>query len=292
MDQERATIWATIIVVGTGLLWGFYWIPVRELDALGLPGAWGTLAITGAAALVLVPFLARQPRVFRRSDKGALAAIALGGAAFALYSIGFVYGHVAIIILLWYLTPVWSTLIARFVMGWDTPGLRLVAIGFGLVGLIVMLSAGGEVPLPQGIGEWMALAAGFLWSIATTGIRVRPKVAPLEAALVFALGAALTSAVLAPTLSAAPQDAQWTLAALWALASGALFWGPAMALLLWATMQLDPARVGILLMSEVLVGVASAAVIAGETLNPTELIGGALVVAAAVLEVWPVKRRG
>lgn len=291
MDQTRAANWASIIVVGTGLLWGLYWIPVRELDGLGLPGAWGTLAITTAAALVLAPVIAVRRRGLWRSDKGALAAIGLGGAAFALYSIGFVYGHVAIIILLWYLTPVWSTLIARFIMGWDTPGLRLMAIVFGLVGLGIMLGAGGGLPLPSGIGEWMALTAGVLWAIATTGIRVRPRMAPLEAAFVFALGAALTSAVLAPALSAAPQEAQWAAAALWAVGSGALFWGPAMALLLWATMQLDPARVGILLMSEVLVGVASATVIAGETLSLTEVAGGTLVVGAGVLEIWPVKRR-
>ena len=57
-----------------------------------------------------------------------------------------------------------------------------------------------------------------------------------------------------------------------------------------AAARLEPARVGILLMAEVLVGVVSAAAIAGEQVGPLELAGGALVLAAGVLEVWPVRR--
>lgn len=289
MSSARATYLATAIVIGTGVLWGFYWLAVRQLDGLGLPGAWGTLAITVAAASVLVPFVG--VRRLCRADRGALASIALGGVAFALYSIGFVYGHVAIIILLWFLTPVWSTLIGRFIMGWDTPRLRVWAIAVGLIGLFVMLSAGGEVPVPRGVGEWMALVAGVLWAVATTGIRVRPAVAPIEAAFVFALGAVAVSGVLAPVLSDGPEVVNAGAVAFWAVVTGALWWGPAMALLMWAATKLDPARGGILLMSEVLVGAVSAAFIAGEVLSVPELIGGALVLCAGVLEVWPVKRK-
>lgn len=43
MTPERATLLATTIVVGTGVLWGFYWLAVRELNGLGLPGAWGNV---------------------------------------------------------------------------------------------------------------------------------------------------------------------------------------------------------------------------------------------------------
>ncbi len=61
---------------------------------------------------------------------------------------------------------------------------------------------------------------------------------------------------------------------------------------MWAAARLEPARVGILLMAEVLVGATSAALIAGEHLGPVELAGGALVLLAGVLEVWPQRSRG
>ncbi|WP_254796928.1 hypothetical protein [Sulfitobacter albidus] len=59
---------------------------------------------------------------------------------------------------------------------------------------------------------------------------------------------------------------------------------------MWATARLDPARTGILLMSEVLIAALSAAVLAGEHLHPIEIAGGALVLLAGVLEVLPARR--
>ncbi len=45
-------------------------------------------------------------------------------------------------------------------------------------------------------------------------------------------------------------------------------------------------------MVEVLVGAVSAAVLAGESLSPIELAGGALVLIGGVLELWPVRGPG
>jgi drug/metabolite transporter (DMT)-like permease len=75
-----------------------------------------------------------------------------------------------------------------------------------------------------------------------------------------------------------------------AVATGALFWVISTAALIWAAARLEPARVGILLMTEVVVGAASAAWLAGERLAPLEAAGGTLVLAAGLLEVWPAGR--
>jgi drug/metabolite transporter (DMT)-like permease len=296
-------ILATGIVAAAGVVWGFYWLPVRALADLGLAGAWGTVAITLAAVLLLAPVAVLRRRQLRAADRRALAAVALGGAAFALYSVGFVYGRVAIIILLYFLTPVWSTLIGRFVMGWPVSRLRIGAIAVGLAGLGLMLGADGDLPLPRGAGEWMALVAGLMWSVATTGMVARPAVAAGEAAFVFAVGAAVLSLAVAvgagPVLGpgaehqggAAAMEVNARAVAGLALATGGFWWGLSMAALMWATVRLEPARVGILLMTEVLVGALSAAVLADEHLAPLEFAGGALVLAAGVMEVWPARRR-
>jgi drug/metabolite transporter (DMT)-like permease len=293
MSNDRATLLATAIVLATGALWGFYWLPVRALAQMGLTGAWGTLAITSAAVILSAPAALARWRAIRRASFVALASIALGGAAFALYSVAFVYGRVAIIILLFFLTPVWSTLIGRYVMGWHTPRMRVIAIAVGLAGLAVMLSAKGDAPLPRGAGEWMALIAGLLWSVSTTGIRSKSSLGPLEATFVFALGAALAAGLLAPLLAPLPSVdtiSDWGGIVGTAFAAGGLWWTLSVGGLMWATVRLDPARVGILLMAEVLVGAGSAALLAGELLHPLEIAGGALVLLAGVLEVWPVRR--
>ena len=134
-----------------------------------------------------------------------------------------------------------------------------------------------------------------MWSVATTGMRVTPAPAPPEAVFVFAFGACAASLMLAFVLAPWPgAELKGALAGIAALAfgTGAVWWGIFMAALMWATVRLEPARMGILLMSEVLVGAASAAWFAGEYLSPAELAGGALVLVAGVLEVWPVRRAG
>jgi drug/metabolite transporter (DMT)-like permease len=58
---------------------------------------------------------------------------------------------------------------------------------------------------------------------------------------------------------------------------------------MWAAVRLDPARVGILLMTEVVFGASTAAIFAGESLSAREMVGGALVILYGLLEVWPIK---
>lgn len=294
MNNPRSQLaLATLIVAATGMLWGFYWVPVRALEGLGLPGPLGTVAVTLAAVLVLAPRVIWR-RTLAGADGWALAAVALGGAAFALYSVAFVYGRVAMVILLYFLTPVWSVMIGRFLLGWPVSRLRLVAIGVGLTGLVVMLAADGTWPLPEGPGEWMGLLAGVLWSISTTGIRLRPGLEPSASALVFGFGALALALVVVPLMEPWPPAirvlAPWSAAAI-ALAAGGLWWVGTILGLLWATARLEPARVGILLMTEVAVGAGSAAWLAGEHLAAPELVGGALVLVAGLLEVWPERRR-
>jgi drug/metabolite transporter (DMT)-like permease len=154
---------ASGIVLLTGVFWGVYWVPVRMLADLGLDGAWGTGAIALAAMLFLLPSLWGRARVFADTGAVGVLSVALGGAAFALYSIGFLYGKVALVVLLWFFSPVWSVLIARYVLGWQVPRLRLVAIAVGLVGLFIMLGGDGALPVPRSLGEWMAFVGGLIW---------------------------------------------------------------------------------------------------------------------------------
>jgi len=282
---------ASVIVLCVGVFWGVYWVPVRAIAELGLDGAWGTGAITLAAMLFLLPFLSGKTHVFRDTGIVGVVSIALGGAAFALYSIGFLYGKVALVVLLWFFSPVWSVLIAKFVLRWQVPKLRLIAIGVGLAGLVIMLGGEGVVPVPRSPGEWMAFIGGLIWAGATAGMRLKSRVPPLPAAFIFALGATLTSFAFAPFLEPLPTieaaDAAWI--GITVLATGGLWWGLSIAALMWATLRLDPARVGILLMPEVIFGALTAAIFAGETLSASEMIGGGLVVLCGLLEVWPTK---
>lgn len=294
MDRTRTIFLASLIVVGFGVLWGIYWLPLRQIDALGLVGPWGTVSIMVVAVLCLTPWGWRGRRALFASHPMAIASLVLGGCSLMFYSLGLLYGRVAIIVILFYLTPIWSTLIGRYLMGWPITGARVAALLAGIAGLALMLGADGEVPLPQGLGEWLGLASGLAWAVASIGIKVKATAGPGESTFLFAVGALLGGLILAPVLAPVPNLAgladPWAVA-LWVIATGVLWWAVSIVGLLWATTKLEPARVGILLMSEVLVSVISAALIAGELFTVTELIGGALVLVAGVLEFLPLRKR-
>lgn len=288
------TFLASAVVLVTGIFWGVYWVPVRAVAEMGLDGAWGTGAITLAAALFLLPFVLTGGRGLRGKDVVGIVSIACGGAAFALYSIGFLYGKVALVVLLWFFSPVWSVLIARFLLRLRVPRLRLVAIAVGLAGLFILLGGDGGIPVPGDLGEWMAFVGGLIWAFATAGMRLRSDLSPLPSAFLFALGAAVTSLVLAPLLEPWPEIAAGDVAGMagMVLVTGGLWWVLSIAALMWAAVRLDPARVGILLMTEVVFGALTAALFAGESLSGREMVGGALVILCGLLEVWPTKEDG
>lgn len=287
----NTTFLASALVLMTGIFWGIYWFPVRALAELGLDGAWGTGAITMAAMIFLLPFAGAGRAELRGGDPVGVVSIALGGGAFALYSIGFLYGKVALVVLLWFFSPVWSVLIARYVLRWSVPRLRLVAIAVGLAGLFIMLGGEGDVPVPRDLGEWMAFVGGLVWAWATAGMRLKSEVPPGPAAFLFAFGATVTALGFAPVLEPLPRIARDDLVAVagLVLVTGGIWWGLSIAALMWAAVRLDPARVGILLMPEVIFGALTAALFAGERLSVTEMVGGALVILCGVLEIWPTR---
>jgi len=275
-----------------GALWGFYWFPIRRLEALHLGGVWGSLIIAVTACVLLSPWAFAHRRRLASSSRLGIVSVTLGGAAFMLYSVGLVHGQVAVVILLFYLTPVWSTLIERLWWRWPLTGRRITVIIMGLAGLGLVLGANGS-PLPHSIGGWLGLASGLLWAIASSGMRSHNTLGPGEGSFLFAVGALVTALLLAPFLSAwpglPPLENGWQITG-WIVAAAGLWWSASLAILVWAARYLSPARLGILMMSEVLVGVFSAALLANEPLSWLQGVGAALVIAAAVLEVLPAKR--
>ena len=288
MESTATTRLASLMVFAIGSLWGFYWLPVREIALLGLQDLWGTVAIAAAGVLALAPFGLR--RALLGADRLGLGSTALGGFAFVLYSVSFLYGDVAVVVILFFLTPVWSTVLGRLIMGWPITGLRVAVLVLGLLGLTTMLAAEGTVPIPRGRGEWLGLAAGFCWAVASIGLRVRPVPPAPQSGFIFALGALLGGLILAPFVSLPPDGAAITAPGqlvLWVGLTGGLWWATFTVGLMWAAPKLDPARVGILLMAEVLVAAVSAAILVGEHLEPLEWVGGGLVLFAGLIELWP-----
>jgi len=268
-------------------MWGVLWFPLRWIDAQGAGGGWAALCFNLVTVLTPLPWM-MQPAARKGLASHALAGLLLG-AAFALYTASLVLTDVLHAILLFYLTPVWSTLAGWLVLGQRLTLSRVLAMALGFAGIAFILGTGGGLPLPRNIGDWIALASGMLWTAGTIRSFRRPSPGIALPVFTFGAGGLMASAVILvlaasaglPLAEAGGLPGTWPWIVLVALA----LFVPPNALVLWAAQRLDPGRVGILLMTEVLAGAASAALLSGEPFGWPELAGTALIIGAGLAEI-------
>lgn len=283
----RSHLAAAIAVALCGSIWGLFWLPLRWLDGQGVGGAWTSLIFNVVSLLAPLPFLMRRAHwagFLRHAPAGLLL-----GTAFTLYTVALVMTDVLHAILLFYLTPVWSTLGARIIFGTRLSLSRLIAIGCGAAGMALILGATEGLPLPRRPGDWVALASGMLWALGSMHSHARPAAGVALPVFSFSLGGVLASAA-ALAIGASlglPMAAAANLPAAlpWIITAALIFFVPPNVLVLWAAQRLDPGRIGILLTTEVLVGAISAALLAGETFGWPELAGTTFMIAAGLVEV-------
>jgi|GEM_PF-30023 len=278
---------ARISVAAGAALWGLFWIPLRALDAAGIDGVWATFVFYAVPALLLVPLgLAHLSRL-RAGGWRLFATASLAAVSMVLYTEALLFTEVVRAILLYYLTPVWSTLLARIALGEAITRTRLLGIALGLAGLWVILADEVGVPLPRNPGDWMALASGVVWAFAAVRLKGERAGAAEIVFLYFALGAvlALATTALADGRAGAPPTLAAVLATLpWLVPALLLVVLPSAFLILWGVRRLSPGLVGLLFMTEITVGAVSAALLSGEPFGAAELAGCILVSTAGLVE--------
>ena len=286
MSWRRSTPGPTLAIAAAAVLWGLWWIPLRALQAGGLAGDWASIAIYGLGALALLPVAWLRRRRLRAGGAPLLAVGLLFGGTLVTWNHAVLTGEVVRVSLLFYLAPVWGTILAAAVFGERVNAARLASVVIGISGALVVLGLDAGLPLPRNEGEWMGLASGLLFALAATFARIgrghgwfERTFASLPVAAVIAVGFVLF-------LPAGPGLAPIDLAGLWPmLIAATLAWHlPSMALVLWGAGRLGPARVSILMLIEIVAAAISAALWAGEPFGWREGVGCVLILVAGALE--------
>lgn len=295
LNQNNASLAfrASIGLAIGGALWGLMWLPIHAMADLGLWGAWPTVLIYGSTTVLLSPLILwRLPKLAQRWPQ--LVAIGLlVGAAFNCYSASLLMTDVVRALLLFYLTPVWGTLLGIIFLGERLTAGRVAAIVLGFGGLLVILGTGGGWPWPRNIGDWLALASGMFWAIGSLRLYQMGSVAVLDQMIAFLLGGLVITVLMlffgGPTFGGPLPDGKLREAIPYGIGF-AIYFIPVLFLTIWPATILSPGRAGLILMSEVVVGVSSAALLAGEPFGLREVLGTLLIVAAAAIEIlWKSK---
>ncbi len=154
--------------------------------------------------------------------------------------------------------------------------------------MLVILGLGEGLPLPRNWGDWLSLAAGVLWAAGSLKLYQMGNVAAQDQMLAFVAGGVVASLFLLAVGGAGlagPVSANDLLTALPYGFLFAVYLVPTLFLTLWPATILTPGRAGLLLMTEVVVGVVSAALFANEVFGMRELAGTLLISAAGAVEI-------
>lgn len=282
-----STSFASVAVFLSAAAWGLYWVPLRALEDMNVGGSWAVFLLNAPAALMLAVVVLLQKDKHQGHMREAAAIGLMTGLGLALYASGLVFSTVMRATLLFYLTPIWATLIGIVWLGEKASFARWLAIAVGLGGLSLLVSGGSATPF--GVGDVFAFFSGVFWALGASMIK-RFNAVPLPGMTFFQFTSTALFGLFLGALAGklGPPDLAVLTAALpMSMIVSIVFIVPAVLILFWAQKFLFPGRVGLLMMSEVLVAAITASIfIPEERMNMLEWTGATLIVTACLVEVF------
>jgi len=277
-------------LVLNAFVWGVSWYPFRLLEAKGLHPLWSTGIIYALALLALLVWRPGSWRALLQHPLLWLLVLASG-----LTNVGFNWavtvGDVVRVVLLFYLMPAWSVLLAWLLLGERPDRRALLRLLLALIGVVIVLKTPDSPwPVPHSLPDWLALMGGF--SFALTNVLLRKlRDTPDDARMVamFAGGTllALLAALggqpsgLVPPLPALANDWLWLV-----LATSLAFLAANLGLQFGAA-RLPAATTSLVMLTEVVFASVSSVLLGATELSLRTLLGGALILLAALLATRP-----
>jgi drug/metabolite transporter (DMT)-like permease len=283
-SSSAPSTYPVLALLAASVLWGLTWLPLKYFAGFGLEGVWVTLVGHGSVGVLALLWLSRRRHAIRAHAAGLLLLGAFGGLANLAFASAIVRGEVVRVMVLFYLLPAWGVLGGWLWLGERVDALRKLAVLGALAGAYLILGGARVLATRPELSDVLAVVSGMALALNNVWFRkleraaVTDKVAAMFAGcLLWALPLALLG--VAPLPAAVPASVWFQLSGfglLWLLlATAGTQWGVA---------HMETGRSSVLIIVELVAAVASAAWLNGTRLSSVEWLGGALIVAAALVE--------
>ncbi len=262
-------------------LWGVLWYPLRELDHAGLHGLWATLVLFGAALLVGGWAALAKLRTARATWPALLGMALANGWCNVAFIVAILDGSVVRVTLLFFLSPLWATLLAHVLLGERIALHAWGVLGLALVGAVTMLwNVELGYPWPETGADALAISSGLAFALSNVFVRKTVAV-PLAVKTACAwLGVVLAALVwIALRHTPFPQVSSgvwWAAAALGGC--GILTMTVAVQ---YGMSQMPVHRAAVILLFELVASAVSSQLLTNEIVQTREWLGGALITLAA-----------
>ncbi len=274
---------AVTSLVFSGVIWGFSWWPLKHFGALGLDGHAIALTAYALVGVVSLPWIWRERHAWRSEWHWLLLIGLFFGLANFLFSWSLMVGSVVRSMLLFFLLPAWGVLGGKLFLKEQLGARRLLAVALCLAGVFTIVGGIDAFDAPLSFADVAAFIAGLAYTAAGITNRAARAIPIASRTLISFVGCGAVAlaglAVHMPEIPLLPAT-DWLLLCLFAfvwLMGGTL-------LTTYGVMHVQASRAAVLQVGELLVAVVSAVLIGGESLSAGEYAGGAMIIAATLLE--------
>lgn len=283
--RPRTAAWPVAVLLFSASLWGLSWWPLKGFAAAGLGGPVLVLLTYGVVGLIGLPWLWHERLQWQREGGFLLLLALVGGWANAAFVSALVLGDVVRVMLLFYLSPVWSVIGGRVFLGEQVSRRRAGAVVLALAGAFFVVGGFGMFDTALGVADLLALSAGLAFAGNNIVSRAAQRI-PMASKTVSVFAGSGVAAVLMLALS--PLAIVWPTPSLplgLALAAYGFGW-MVLATATWqyGVTHVEAGRAGVIMIAELLVALVSATLLGQDSLEPLEWLGGALIAGAALIE--------
>ena len=178
----------SLIIVVSSCAWGLYWLPLRSIEQSGIVGSWSIVLVNACPLIILVPLIFFNLDKLKKYPKPIFFAGIMIGAAFTFYANGLVQTSVIRATLLFYLSPIWSTIIGIIWLNERLTIARVISIIVALIGLILLLyDFRNQETVMLNFGDFSSILSGLFWALGASILKKWSKlpIIPLTAIVYF-----------------------------------------------------------------------------------------------------------
>ena len=288
-ETSKSDTFLSFFIFISASVWGMFWFPLRAIEAIGVTSPWA-VALTNACPLILLtPLLIFNWKQLQRNFVPTCFTAVMIGLAFTFYANSLVETTVVRATILFYLNPIWGTVIGLFWLSEKLIWSRIISVGMALIGLYLLLYNNQESNYPLNIGDLFGILSGICWSIGGASLNRWNKTPILPLTTLVYLASTVFSIIFAIFLFEAKFPklelifSAIPIAALWSI----ILLLPTFIIIFKVSQLLFPGRIGILMMSEVIVAIVSASLLLPEEkMDPIHWLGGIAIIIAGLIEVF------
>jgi drug/metabolite transporter (DMT)-like permease len=264
--------------------WGIIWYPYRIMQEAGVSGIASSFYTYSIAAVIGMLIFARHWRgCFNLPQSAYWLALAAGWTNLS-YVLAVIDGEVMRVMLLFYLSPLWTLILAHFWLKERSGMQGLMVIIISLIGAYIMLWQPDSWPFPKNDAEWLALGSGMGFALSNAITRRSTHLSLRVKSMAVWLGV-ITMAVLIIPFQGTPFPTPDSIAlSNWLImAMIALLLISATLLVQYGITQIPVTRASVIFLFELVVAAIASYYWANEAMSLREWLGGSLIIVAAIV---------